>query len=279
MNARTKPFAAAVVAALTTVAILAPADVARADLELCCIRTVEWLVDNSTFIAVVRDPADGEKRPTALQTLKGDADRVSWPLKRPEHIGNFVYEPPGKGPFRLIYVREGVLLQAVQLGRVQSDIPDVRDVLYGVTQYGRLLLTESQLRDAIDARLRSGPGQAVERRGNDWHARQGRVAAPLEFPLECGPETFQLIVPFTTDRRDYFIVQLRTGTAAERIYAVSELLRFPREAGVRQAIQDAASCQDVAPTFRRHWKADGPRMWTTEDVRKRAAEAMKKMKR
>jgi hypothetical protein len=145
------PMAAVVCAAIS--------GVGKADLNQHCIRTTEWLVDNSTVIAVVREPHHGAGgKSTVLRTLKGDATQIVWPLKESPFDGYDYYGPPSHGPVRLVFVREtSELLAGVKLGRGQVHEPRIHDVLYGVTQYGQLLLTESDLFAAIAAQLRCPP--------------------------------------------------------------------------------------------------------------------------
>lgn len=69
------------------------------DLNTYRIKTVEWLVDNSDVIAIVRDSVDAAAaRPDVLATLKGNADRIKWPLANPPQIDSRGYQISAPSP-------------------------------------------------------------------------------------------------------------------------------------------------------------------------------------
>lgn len=149
-------------------------DNAMADLDSRIMYSIEWLVDESDTIVVVRDaPNQADALPEVIKCIKGNAASIKWPLTpmttRWPDYKNCV--PPSTGSVRLLFIRESsLLLQAVSLGR-PGDIPaigwteffthhegvplaGIHSTLYGVSQFGDLLLTESSLHAAIDARLK-----------------------------------------------------------------------------------------------------------------------------
>lgn len=249
-------------------------NVGRADISQFCLRSTEWLVDNSDIIAVVREPGKGKgDQHTVLRTLKGDADRIVWPLKGSRFDGYEYYEPPSNGVVRIVFVRgSSELLQAVSLGRYHMNAPAIREVLYGVTEYGQLLLTESDLFRTIDARLRSPPAQPVFRKKNSRHYDRSGIEASSDFPLGCADEEYVLIVSFTVARRDHYIKVLESGDAAERIHAISELSQLIDEAA-RNAIRKASVANDVPVAYQ--WNSEhAVRVLTGAEVRTRAKQAM-----
>lgn len=247
----------------------------RADVYQYVIPTVEWLVDNSDVIAVVREPQGNTKLPpTVLRTLKGAPTTIKWPLKRVDY-GSQVYLSPHDGSVRLIFVQENSrLLCAVTLGRVLPRNQGIRDRYYGTTEHGQLLLTESGLYDAIDARLKSGSSAPVALKpGEPHYYGYDAVGVPNGFPLLAEDLTYVLIVSFTTARRHHYIEKLKTGDAAERMHAILELSKLadPR---AEQAIREAAKCSNVAPTFKFSWNSRAPVAITAADVRQRAERAL-----
>ena len=259
-------------AAFAAVIICAACPVSsRADLYQSCIRTVEWLVDNSDIIVVVRDTPDAAgKNPTVIRTLKGDASKLKWPLKKAPVGGYTYYGPPSGGTVRLIYVRgTSELLQSVKLGRKRPSAAKVHDLLYGVTQYGKLLLNQSDLFSAITTQLKARRATPVARKKDSPHFKRSGIEASPNFPLEQSDDTYVLIVSFTTARRDHFIKQLKTGDAVERLHAIHELSQLI-DAKAKRAIKDAATCKNVTPSYKFTWAGEVVKELTAEDVRKKA---------
>jgi hypothetical protein len=257
---------------LTTLVFwIAGAASVKADLNIYCIRSIEWLVDNSEVIAVVRESEDDERdEPTVLRTLKGDVSRIKWPLKKSPHDGLSYYGPPSDGPVRLVFVRgTSELLGGVKLGRwrYSRDAGKIYDVWYGVTQYGDLLLTESDMFRAIDAQLRVGPSQPIERKKDSLFYERSGIEAPRTFPLEDVNETYVLIVPFNVARRDHYLSVLRTGDAAERIHAIHELSQLIDQKSL-DAIREATRCGNVMPAYEFRWSDRSVHELTANDVRR-----------
>ena len=146
--------------------------------------------------------------------------------------------PPSNGPVRLLFIRGfSQLLQAVSLGREMSFraidwkkytllyVPEpsfgILPTLYGVTQFGDLLLTESSLYNAIDTRMKTV--QVPVKLLTNPHvyvlnsADLGMVggekfacsSTPNEFPLAFTDEIYSIVVPSDMHRRDYYIEHLR----------------------------------------------------------------------
>ncbi len=238
--------------------------------------SIEWLVDESDTIAIVREPEKAQDgNPKILRCLKGKAESIVWPLiprkTRWEDYKNCV--PPSAGPVRILFIRgSSQLLQAVSLGRKRSfqkidwtkfssyepiPIHGIGPTLYGVTQFGDLLLTESSLYAAIDARLkldlepvklRENPYGVFETLASDLGVTGDRKFAYCstmnDFPLAWTDDTYLIVVPFDTHRRDYFIKQLKTAPIGEKIYAIHQLAGM-MDATAQAAIQAAVQSDEV----------------------------------
>ncbi len=199
---------------------------------------------------------------------------------------------------RLLFVRvvqgRGELLQSVSverggsLGTVsKSTHPGykpyprlgVETKLYGVTQFGELLLTETQLFRAISKRmnttreplnLRPGCGQHLGGNGT-LPARY----APEQFPLNNDDEVYYQVVPYDTSRRDHFLSQLQNGDAAEKIYAIRELAVFSDDSA-EQAIEAAADCSEARDVFHFEKTSGEVVTLTAADVRNAAKAELQK---
>lgn len=221
---------------LIFVLVCCSAQASLADLNQSMIRTTEWLVDHSEIICVVK--FDVRAR-TVLRTIKGRSNQIEFPLSGPESNGYHYFGPPDKGHVRLLFIaKNGDLLQAVELGRSQWAVPSLHDVYFGVSQYGEVYLTESQLLSAIHRQLLAPPSPPVARRKSSTHFSRSGIEAPARFPFESGSETYVLIVDFTVARRDHFIGKLKTGDTTERLHAIKELSQIadgPSLEALRQA--------------------------------------------
>lgn len=265
---------------------------AMADLDTRMMYSVEWLVDESDTIVIVRDAQNPEQdHPKVIKCLKGKVDSIVWPLSplltRWPDYKNCV--PPAAGPVRLLFIRKSsLLLQSVSLGRkktvpaigwneffTQHDpipIAGIHSTLYGVTQYGELLLTESSLYGAIEDRIKLSRNPIQVRTHSYAINEQNSLEAdlkesdkfaysttPNQFPLNHTDEIYSIIVPSDTHRRDYYVNLLRNGSTFDKIYAVNELavMMDPlAQAAVRTAMQsdeiglrygEEQSTQEIGP--------------------------------
>jgi hypothetical protein len=246
---------------------------AMADLDTRIMYSVEWLVDESDTIVIVRDSQNPEQNnPNVIKCIKGKVDSIVWPLTplltRWPDYKNCV--PPSAGPVRLLFIRKSsLLLQSVSLGRnktipaigwneffTQHDpipIAGIHSTLYGVTQYGDLLLTESALYAAIENRMKM-PRTPIQVRTHAYAINeQNSLEADLkesdkfayssttdQFPLNHTDEIYSIIVPSDTHRRDYYINHLQSGIVFDKISAVNELAAMMdplAQAAVRAAMQ------------------------------------------
>lgn len=229
---------------------------AMADLDTRIMYSVEWLVDESDSIVIVRDSQNpGQDHPTVIKCIKGKEDSIVWPLTplltRWPDYKNCI--PPSTGPVRLLYIRKSsLLLQSVSLGRkktippigwneflTQHDpipIAGIHSTLYGVTQYGELLLTESSLYAAIENRMKMTRTPIKVRTHsyaiNEHNSLEADLqksdksaysSTPYQFPLNHTAEIYSIIVPSDTHRRDYYINVLQSGIVFDKISAVNEL--------------------------------------------------------
>ncbi len=245
---------------------------AFADLNQYRLRTVEWLVDNADVIAAFRvSPSDP---PKLLHTYKGDPARIEYPLKPSEFDGYYYFKRPAEGPIRLYFIRgTSELLEEIEIGRqVPTDPPKLMDVYYGATQFGKVLLSERMLLQTMSTRLAAKPTPIID--CNTWvaHARKSGVNAPPDFALESGGETYVLIVPFTSERRDHFLNMLKNGKAREKIRAIWGLHYFDDPACV-QAITEATRLTSVEPTYL--FTPEGRNEIGREHVIRAAKEALK----
>ncbi len=209
----------------------AVAGAARADLNQTCVRTLEWLTDNSDAIYVTRVEAGSQlANGEILRVLKGTRRTLKRPLTFSSFDGYLYWAPPAAGEIRLRFIRgDSELLHEVDLSRpqVRDDFPTLRRILYGVDQYGELVLSQHDLLNRVVDRIKEGPGIVVPARANMRHACEcSGVAAPQQFPLETNGVTYVLIVPFTLQRRDHFLKLLRTGNAVDQLRAIHELKQF-----------------------------------------------------
>ncbi len=245
--------------------------VAFADLNQYRLRTVEWLVDNADVIAVFQlSPSDP---PKLLHTYKGETAQIEFPLSPSAFDGYYYFERPAEGPIRLYFIRgTNELLEEIEIGRrVPRDSPKLMDVYYGTTQYGKVLLSEQMLLQTVLARLAAKPTPIIKPNVRVAHARKSGVNAPSDFPLESGGETYVLIVPFTSERRDHFLNALKNGKALEKIRAIWGLHYFD-DPSSKQAIIEATRLTSVEPTYL--FNSDGRVEIGQEDVVRAAKEAL-----
>lgn len=242
------------IAAVVAMLCVGWSSIARADLNERYIITVEWLVDHSDSIVVVRAPttrsidADDLTKFTVIEQLKGDKyekDREVGKLEFSEpRIGQGAFRPKWEGITRLLFIEENELIQSVGLERHNKfdQYPTWEEAVYGVSQYGELLLSSSELFRAVRIRIEEGPGKPLLRFGANAN-RQG-VRAPQTFPLETNGVTYVLAVPITEQRRNHYIEVSRQGNARERMHAITELAAFGDAKSVR-AIEELTHVQDV----------------------------------
>lgn len=254
--------------------------------------SIDWLVDESDVIAIVLEKQNPIEQ-KVLKTIKGRSEAVDWKNIQITNRAGFL-EPPSKIPrnlnhkeqVRLLFVRgQGVLLQAVSLERSESITsvnhsthPDykpyprlgIETKLYGVTQFGELLLTESQLFRAINDRMKIAH-QPIPLRPSCGKHLGGEGAlparnAPESFPLNNDDETYFLVVPFDHIRRDHFQSLLANGDAEEKLYAIRELAILDDEAATH-TIEQAANCPEAREVFHFESSTGETVAWTAEDVR------------
>lgn len=272
------PLRSSLLLVLTTLLVWSAGSQLHADYYQYRLFTVEWLVDNSDVIAVLWDKDEGGT--AEIRNIKGDAKRLS-PLQKVSRDGYDIWDPPSGGPVRLVFVRgKSELLQEVMLSRIVTNNgdPTVREIIYGVDEYGNLLLSETALFQAIAARLKIGPGHFSRiHRSATWVKRFGprgaAVHAPSDFPLETSESTYVMIVPFTTERRDHFIQILKNGNALERVQAIKELVRFDDEKALN-AIREATLSDNATPAFCPHWGTAPFIPCTAKSVQKAAKKAL-----
>lgn len=264
-------FLVAFIASLT----LAPP--ASADLEGRGIYSIEWLVDNSDVVAVVQYSEEGNlDQPTIIRALKGKDKTLGLPLKYPNFDGNDFRSSSRNGLASLIFVRgSSEVLQEIGLARPipEGYTPELKDIYYGVTQYGELLVTQSALLKAVEDRIQSGPGELLPARNERKDGEKFSVWRPHDFPLTTGEVDYWIFVSLTVERRDHYIEMLETGDATERIFAIDALMDFDDEKAL-QAIRNATQCSDVAPSYVAHRGYGALKTLTTEDVRARATKAL-----
>ncbi|MEM7477585.1 MAG: hypothetical protein AAF483_21570 [Planctomycetota bacterium] len=242
--------------------------------------TTEWLVDHSSVICVV-DVAGNEveSKPNILSTLKGNAAKLDWPLKKAELEGYFYFGPPASGTVRLLFINEnGELWQAVQLGRKHSDSPTLFEAFYGVDQYGKIHLSESSLFRAIRTHIAVQPSKSIARLSTSNHFARSGIEAPSDFPFESAEETFVLVVDFNTRRRDFYLRQLSEGDCAERLHAIRELSQLVDTAAVA-GIEAATRVTGVNPSYTGRWAELRVDRLSDESVRLAARKALKEIEK
>ncbi len=247
---------------------------ASADLNQYLIRTTEWLVDHSSVVCVA-DFTDTEVgAPRILHVFKGDVNGVRWPLKEPKFNGRHYLEPPANGTVKLLFIgKRNELWQTVGLARQQPTyVRNIRDVFYGVDQYGNVHLTESSLFRGVRTQIAKQKSASVSRRRH-CHAKVSGIEAPAYFPLEGSEETYVLVVDFNVERRDHFVARLKDGNVAERIHAIKELAGLDDPVAV-SAIKTATHVSSVQPSFVYDWHDKIVREQSDETVRNSAKKAL-----
>lgn len=249
------------------------ASTARADLNQLYIYTVEWLVDNSDAIVIIRAPHPMPDNGGVLadslvvKQLKGGAYTQNQRIGRlgsyHHRPGYSWFHPKSEGVTRLLFIKDDKLLQAVSLDRHNKlgAYPSWQEAIFGVSQFGELLLNSSDFLRAIRSRIEEGPGTTLGRKGT--HVAYEGVVAPPSFPLETNGETYVMVVPITEERRDYYIQLSQSGDASERLDALHELTAFA-DGESADAIRTLIGVEDVEPSY-------GPyRTYTAADVRRAA---------
>ncbi|MFO0941765.1 MAG: hypothetical protein U0930_13495 [Pirellulales bacterium] len=253
-----------------------------ADLNVYKMYSIEFLVDTCDAVCVARlDREDSQDHPQIVRMIKGDSSNIRLPLTPvgpdPTFLGGAC-----QSKLRLFFVRKkSELVHSIDLAR-RKDInssPSIYSTLYGVTQYGELLLTESSLFKCIEDRLGAEKTKPIPNR----RTYQMKFAVPGEtvnlgetaenFPLANDSEMYTLVVPSDTARRDYFLELLKKGDAVEKIFAIGELSSL-RDAESEAAVRAAVQIQNVRTIYRYEagkevceWNVQ-----TVRDVAKRAVQ-------
>lgn len=246
---------------------------ANADLYQIYVQTIEWLTDNSDVIAVVSSE-NGHRE--VQHVFKGDPATFSKKLIPSNRHGYTYFAPQKEGKSRLLFVRgQSELLEEIGLGRneIYEDVPPLLRVLYGVTQYGQLIMSESDLFKCVEDRIKSGPGTSLPQLKHLPHSERSGVTARTDFPLESSDYTYVLVVPFTVERRDHYLEDLRTGDAVTQIRALFELSQFDDPTS-RAAIKAATKTSNVRSSLWRTREA-GLTMLTSKDVVNAAKKSLK----
>lgn len=250
---------------------------AVADLEGRHIGSIEWLVDNSDVVAIVKYPQEGNQGPpTVVRALKGDTERLDTPLEYPPGSPTFT-SFSSNGSASLIFVQgSSKLLAEIAIARPTPEgySPEVEDIYYGVTQYEEVLLTQSAFLRAVASRIQSGPGQLLPSKHKHHKDERHFPLRPKQgFPIGAAEVDYTILVSLSVELRDHFIEVLRTGDASDRIHAIDVLVAFDDEAAV-QAIRDATQCRDVLASYVYNLGNGSLDVLTTEDVKARARHAL-----
>lgn len=244
---------------------------ATADLYQPYVRTVEWLVDHSDTILVYQISQDGQSY-AAVRSFKGDVSEIKFPLKPPIHDGRDYLQKPAKGNFRLAFIKatNQVIFETDLAREPVMAHPGLFRILYGVSQYGDLIVTQQSLFASIRKRVKDGPGDLFTRNKRRPHTSHSGTEAPRDFPFESGDYTYVLLVPFTKERRDYHLHRLQTGSASERVDAIRNLKDFG-DAESWRAIRNVAKAKNVQSDVR--YLPSGQVKITFEDVLAEVTEA------
>lgn len=250
---------------------------AVADLEGRHIGSIEWLVDNSDVVAIVKYPQEGNQGlPTVVRALKGDEKRLDRPLEYPPYSRSFP-SFSSNGSASLIFVQgSSKLLAEIAIARPTPEgySPKIEDIYYGVTQYEEVLLTQSAFLRAVASRIQSGPGQVLPSKHKYHEDQHNFVLRPKQgFPIGAAEVDYTIIVSLSVELRDHYIEVLKTGDASDRIHAIDVLVAFDDEAAV-QAIRDATQCRDVSASYGNDYGSGSLDILTTEDVKARARHAL-----
>lgn len=268
---------------------LAPLGSLRADHTTTIIRSVEWLVDNSEQIVIVKHDESSLGKFEVLHRVKGTANSLTGPIKKDERIGYPYLDAYSGELFSLLFLnKKQQLLAQIGLARKWNGDMGWKKSFYGVDQFGNLLLSESTLMRAIENRLTTSSGPRLPYIENSVFYPSKTtgvfVYVPNGFPLNNADETHFLEVPFDAKRRDYYLSKLTSGTAAARINAISELSRFKDDKKSAAAISRATTVDDVMPSFgdlrwTRIVDVDSLSLLNSEDVRQAAKQALESSRR
>lgn len=255
---------------------------AAADLESRILYSVEWLVDNSDVIAIVRHGEDAMPTdPIVLRTLKGTNKPLGKQLRYRKFDGNDFRSEPVNGHAAIIFVRGSseVLSETVIARQVpEGYAPNLKDIYYGVTQFGKVLVSQAELIEAVESRVESGPSPLLMPRDKPGYSRSQNATdfnmySLVGFALTVGEVEYGIRVSLSVERRDHYIKVLRKGNAAERISAVGYLLDFDDEQAL-QALREATECNDVTPAYMADRGYGALKALTADHVRKRAQRAV-----
>lgn len=216
---------------------------ALADYNQMLLLSTEWLVANSDVVAIVRSSPGSEEGPEAVTFFKGDETKLTANFDEKKYTGDgyFIFQPSDGGKVKIVFFSEEKgLLQSVQLDRDNVADFEFLDNWYGVDEFGRLLMTQSELFHSVGKEIQRDNGKPVSRIPRAPFRSNSAVEARKEFPMETTSETFVIVVPFDEHRRDAVINLAVTGTGFERKDAIRELSFNDDEKSV-QAIKRIAS--------------------------------------
>jgi len=255
---------------------------ARADYNGYKLCSVEWLVDTSDAIAVVSfDHEKNFTNPKIVRVFKGGADQIQFPMTRTTSEYDYLHSDGG-GKLRLLFIRgKSELLQTIRLARYrESNAHTIIASFYGVTQYGELLLTESDLYKCVATRMRATRSNPIPWR-IDFRTSASKETSqvhlgdtPATFPLENDSEYYCLRVPSDSDRRDRFLKFLNDGDAVEKMFAIEELKKM-KDPQAEAAVRNAIHCSEAMPVYRYGTGGNEIDEWNVQSVRNAAASAVK----
>lgn len=253
----------------------------HADLTIYKMYSIEWLVDTCDHIAIVRFESDqGFTGPQIVKTFKGDPQTFRWPMAPVEDETTYIMSQ-ATGKLRLLFVRgQSALVQSIKLARYRDiKSPSVPGAMYGVDQYGELLLSESALYRCIEQRLASSKTHSVARVHQDGSSLSIDKypivfgATPWTFPLQNTDEMYSLRVPSDEDRRDHFLELLKQGDAVEKIFAIEELSKM-KDANAHAAVRAATKCEHATTIYHNSVVGQEVDQWNVQSVRDAAIRAV-----
>lgn len=236
-------------------------DVSRADVEYRCIRSIEWLIDNSDVIVIARYKSADDDSPEIVHSFKGKEADVLFPLARFETWEIKTLDPSSNGLNRVLFIRgNSQLLSQIDIVRSSKNQPIgwAYKMVYGITQYGNAIMTEGELFTAIQNRVSKPPkskdlGSLRTAFLHESDLPGAFVGGPPGFFLNHDDWWFFVEVPFNEERRNYFLELAKSSVhPREIIWAIDELRYFEDDGTAKSAIEEIVKdrSRKLVPAFR-----------------------------
>lgn len=224
----------------------------RADTENVIVRSIEWLVDNADNIMVVDNANDA--KPKVVHVLKGDGN-VSFPLQKFEPNSYRYFHASSGGTKRVIFVREtNKLLSEIDIGRIPNNQSSVTEAIFGFTQFGNPIMSESDLMQEVSKRLEIEQTIkiGIDENGLDQFETTGLYTyPPSTFILDTRDEYHILEIPSTADWRAHHCSLLQTSKFAPELARSLRELKRCRDSDtvIEKMLRQLLNRDGIAPGY------------------------------